>query len=83
MAKAGGGSPVKATSLTNVVALGARFGDTLLVSASGPQADEVVAALEALADEGFGDGVAASPPPSPSRGHRRRGGRPPSRHRHD
>ena len=39
MAKAGGGAPVRATSLTNVVALGARFGDTLLVSASGPQAD--------------------------------------------
>ncbi len=63
VAKAGGGSPVKATSLTNVVALGARFGDTLLVSASGPQAREAAAALEALAGEGFGDGVAASPPP--------------------
>ena len=63
VAKAGGGSPVKATSLTNVVALGARFGDTLLISASGAQAHEAVAALQGLADEGFGDGVAASPPP--------------------
>jgi phosphoenolpyruvate-protein phosphotransferase/dihydroxyacetone kinase phosphotransfer subunit len=63
VAKAGGGEPVRATSLTNVVALGARFGDALRVSASGPQAHEAVGALQALADEGFGDGVAAAPPP--------------------
>jgi phosphoenolpyruvate-protein phosphotransferase/dihydroxyacetone kinase phosphotransfer subunit len=60
VAKAGGGAPVGATSLTNVVALGARFGDTLVVSASGPQAAEALAALRALADEGFGDGVAVA-----------------------
>jgi phosphocarrier protein FPr len=60
VAKAGGGAPVRATSLTNVVALGARFGDTLLVSASGPQAAEALAALRALADEGFGDGLAVA-----------------------
>jgi phosphoenolpyruvate-protein phosphotransferase/dihydroxyacetone kinase phosphotransfer subunit len=59
VAKAGGGAPVRATSLTNVVALGARFGDTLVVSASGPQAAEALAALRVLADEGFGDGIAA------------------------
>ncbi|MBV9414124.1 MAG: phosphoenolpyruvate--protein phosphotransferase, partial [Solirubrobacterales bacterium] len=64
VAKAGGGDPVRATSLTNVVALGARFGDTLLVSAFGPAAGEVVAALQALADEGFGDGVSAQPAPA-------------------
>jgi phosphocarrier protein FPr len=58
VAKTGGGPPVGATSLTNVVALGARFGDTLEVSARGPQAAEAIAALQALADEGFGDGVA-------------------------
>jgi phosphoenolpyruvate-protein phosphotransferase len=65
--KAGGGAPVRATSLTNVVALGARMGDTLLVSASGPQAAEALDALRALADEGFGDGLAAgvAPPPPP------------------
>ncbi len=63
VAKAGGGDPVRATSLTNVVALGARYGDTLLVSASGPQADDVLLALAQLADEGFGDGVAAGAPP--------------------
>jgi multiphosphoryl transfer protein len=59
VAKEGGGAPVRATSLTNVVALGARFGDTLLVSATGPQAAEALDALRALADEGFGDGIAA------------------------
>ena len=57
------GAPVSAKSLTNVVALGARFGDTLVVSASGPQADDVLLALAQLADEGFGDGVAWRPPP--------------------
>jgi phosphocarrier protein FPr len=64
VAKGPNGQPVKATSLTNVVALGARFGDTLVVTASGPQADDALLALAQLADEGFGDGVAtgASPP---------------------
>jgi phosphocarrier protein FPr len=62
VAKAPDGQPVKATSLTNVVALGARFGDTLMVSASGSQADQAIEALRALADEGFGDGIAAQPP---------------------
>jgi phosphocarrier protein FPr len=58
VAKASGGQPVRASSLTNVVALGARFGDTLLVSAVGPQAGEAIDALTALANEGFGDGIA-------------------------
>src|SRR5512133_672247 len=62
VAKEGGGAPVRATSLTNVVALGARFGDTLIVTASGPQASEALEALRALADEGFGDGIAQAPP---------------------
>ncbi|HTT27489.1 MAG TPA: dihydroxyacetone kinase phosphoryl donor subunit DhaM, partial [Solirubrobacteraceae bacterium] len=64
VAKSPNGQPVKATSLTNVVALGARFGDTLLVTASGPQADDALLALAQLADEGFGDGIAAAPPPA-------------------
>jgi multiphosphoryl transfer protein len=64
VAKGPQGAPVKATSLTNVVSLGARFGDTLAVSASGPEADEVLLALAQLADEGFGDGIAAGAPPS-------------------
>jgi phosphocarrier protein FPr len=66
VAKAPDGAPVRATSLTNVVALGARFGDALVVSASGPEADEVLQALAQLADEGFGDGIAPSPSAAPS-----------------
>jgi phosphocarrier protein FPr len=66
VAKAPDGQPVKATSLTNVVALTARFGDTLMVSASGPQAHEAVAALQALSDDGFGDGIASDAPPPAS-----------------
>jgi phosphocarrier protein FPr len=65
VAKAPDGQPAKATSLTNVIALGARFGDTLLVSASGPQAHDALAALQALADEGFGDGIAPAAPVRP------------------
>ncbi len=65
VAKEGGpGAPARATSLTGVVALGARLGDALVVSASGPQASEALAALEALAAEGFGDGVSAPAPAS-------------------
>ncbi len=63
VAKAPDGVPVRAKSLTNVVSLGARFGDKLLVSASGPQADDVLLALAQLAEDGFGDGVSASAPP--------------------
>jgi phosphoenolpyruvate-protein phosphotransferase/dihydroxyacetone kinase phosphotransfer subunit len=69
VAKEGGGAPVRATSLTNVVALGARMGDTLVVGASGPQAADALAALRSLADEGFGDGIATGvvgPPPAPA-----------------
>jgi multiphosphoryl transfer protein len=62
VSKLGGGEPVRAASLTNVVALGARRGDTLIVTAAGPQAREAVDALRALAEAGFGDGVGASPP---------------------
>jgi multiphosphoryl transfer protein len=62
VAKSPNGQPVKATSLTNVVGLGARFGDTLAVTASGPQADDALLALAQLADDGFGDGVSAAPP---------------------
>ena len=58
VAKAGGGPAVSARSLTNLVALGARFRDTLTVSAAGPQAQEAIDALAQLALEGFGDGVA-------------------------
>jgi len=66
VARAPDGEPVRATSLTNIVALGARRGDTLLVSAAGPQAQEAIEALRALADEGFGDPIAAPLAPTPA-----------------
>ena len=67
VAKAGGGPAVSARSLTNLVALGARFRDALTVSAAGPQAQEAIDALVQLALEGFGDGVADAPAaPAPS-----------------
>ncbi|MGZ6674096.1 MAG: phosphoenolpyruvate--protein phosphotransferase, partial [Solirubrobacteraceae bacterium] len=42
------------------------LGDTLVVTASGPQASEALEALRALADNGFGDGIApdGAPPTS-------------------
>ncbi|HEY5430291.1 MAG TPA: phosphoenolpyruvate--protein phosphotransferase [Solirubrobacteraceae bacterium] len=57
VAKVGGGAPVSAISLTNLLALGARRGDGLVLTAAGPEAAEAVAALTALADDGFGDGL--------------------------
>jgi phosphoenolpyruvate-protein phosphotransferase/dihydroxyacetone kinase phosphotransfer subunit len=67
VAKQGAGPPVGAGSLTNLVALGARRGDTLVVTATGPQAAEAVQALADLADEGFGDEVVGGAPVLPSR----------------
>jgi phosphoenolpyruvate-protein phosphotransferase/dihydroxyacetone kinase phosphotransfer subunit len=69
VAKQGGdAAPVRANSLTNLVALAARLGDTLVVTASGPQAGEAVDALREFADGGFGDGIseAAAVPTSPA-----------------
>jgi phosphoenolpyruvate-protein phosphotransferase/dihydroxyacetone kinase phosphotransfer subunit len=57
VAKPGGGPPVRANSLTNLVALSAHLGDTLLVSADGPEASEALAALNEFAAGGFGEGV--------------------------
>jgi phosphoenolpyruvate-protein phosphotransferase/dihydroxyacetone kinase phosphotransfer subunit len=68
VAKAGGDAAVSARSLTNLVALGARFGDTLVVTAGGPQAAEAVEALRALAEDGFGDGVSDAPAPGAGAG---------------
>ncbi|HEX4009592.1 MAG TPA: phosphoenolpyruvate--protein phosphotransferase [Solirubrobacteraceae bacterium] len=64
VAKAGGGNPVRAGSLTNLVALGARFGDSLVVTASGAEAEAAVRALQELAQSGFGDGVTSEPTPA-------------------
>jgi phosphoenolpyruvate-protein phosphotransferase/dihydroxyacetone kinase phosphotransfer subunit len=61
--KAGGPGPVSARSLTGLMTLGARLGDELLATASGPQAAEALTALEGLAGDGFGEGVAAGGAP--------------------
>ncbi|MGZ4202663.1 MAG: dihydroxyacetone kinase phosphoryl donor subunit DhaM, partial [Thermoleophilaceae bacterium] len=67
VAKGEGGAPVSARSLTNLVALGVRFGDTLTVTAAGPEAQAVIDALQELALSGFGDGVVDAPaPPVPN-----------------
>jgi phosphoenolpyruvate-protein phosphotransferase/dihydroxyacetone kinase phosphotransfer subunit len=51
----GDGPPAPAASLTAVLALAVRRGDELRVLARGPQAAEAVAALRALAEDGFGE----------------------------
>jgi multiphosphoryl transfer protein len=74
LAKAGEGRQVGARSLTGLMTLGARLGDELVATASGPQAREAIAALEELAAGGFGEGVASggapaepAAPPRPAR----------------
>jgi multiphosphoryl transfer protein len=57
LAKDGGAGPVNARSLTGLMTLAARRGDTLLATASGPEATDAIAALEELAGTGFGEGV--------------------------
>jgi phosphoenolpyruvate-protein phosphotransferase/dihydroxyacetone kinase phosphotransfer subunit len=72
LAKVGQGRQVGARSLTGLMTLGARLGDELVATASGPQAREAIAALEELAAGGFAEGVAsggaptepAAPPPT-------------------
>jgi phosphoenolpyruvate-protein phosphotransferase/dihydroxyacetone kinase phosphotransfer subunit len=66
LAKAGGDRQVSARSLTALMTLGGRLGDELVASASGPDAAQAIAALEKLAAEGFGEGVASGAPPAPS-----------------
>jgi phosphocarrier protein FPr len=66
LAKAGGRGPVSARSLTGLMTLGARLGDELVARASGAQASEALEAFEALAREGFGEGVAAAGAVAPS-----------------
>ena len=64
LAKVGGAGPVSARSLTGLMTLVAHKGDELLATASGPQADEALAALQELAGDGFGEGVAADGAPA-------------------
>ncbi|MBV9837746.1 MAG: phosphoenolpyruvate--protein phosphotransferase, partial [Solirubrobacterales bacterium] len=68
VSKRGGGGPVGARSLTNLVSLGVRRGDTLQVSASGPEARRAIDSLRELAEQGFGDGLADGPPPGRAAG---------------
>ena len=57
-----GRGPVSGRSLNALATLGARQGHELLVSAGGGQAQEVLEALRALAQEGFGDTEPEHPP---------------------
>jgi phosphocarrier protein FPr len=61
-----GRGPADARSLTALITLGVREGDTLIARASGPQATEALAALTALADEHFGDEPGGAPPLPPA-----------------
>jgi dihydroxyacetone kinase phosphotransfer subunit len=51
----GENTPHKITGLISVMLLSAKQGDSLKIEAEGPQATEVLAAIQALADENFGD----------------------------
>jgi phosphoenolpyruvate-protein phosphotransferase/dihydroxyacetone kinase phosphotransfer subunit len=66
LAKAGGGAPVSARSLTGLMTLGARLGDELLATAAGPDAQEAIDALEELARGGFGEGIVSGAAQRPS-----------------
>jgi len=61
-----GAGPASARSLTGVATLGVRQGHEVLVRARGGDARQVLDAIEALAQENFGDedGAAPSPPAS-------------------
>ncbi|MGO9293141.1 MAG: phosphoenolpyruvate--protein phosphotransferase [Streptosporangiaceae bacterium] len=54
--------PASARSLNGVATLGVRQGHEILVRASGPQAQDVLAALRALAAEDFGEPPGTAPP---------------------
>ena len=47
--------PVNARSLNAVATLGVRYGDSVVLQASGPQAQEALASIRQLADGGFGE----------------------------
>jgi multiphosphoryl transfer protein len=59
--------PADARSLSALVMLGVRQGHQLRVRAEGPDAEAVLAALRALADEGFGDDPGGGSPAAAAR----------------
>ena len=66
-----GRGPVSARSLNGVATLGARRGDDLVVTATGPQATEALAAVARLAEGGFGEPEDLGPrEPEPPQGGR-------------
>ena len=60
-----GRGPASGRSLNAIATLGVRQGHEILVSASGPQTQEALDALEALAERGFDEEAVAAPPPIP------------------
>jgi multiphosphoryl transfer protein len=63
-----GRGPASGKSLNAIATLGVRQGQEIAVAASGPQAGEALAALEALAARDFDEEVAVPPPaPAPAR----------------
>ena len=49
------GSSVTATSIMGLMMLGAAMGDTITISAEGPEAEAAVAAMVALVESRFGE----------------------------
>jgi len=58
--------PVNAKSINQVATLGARQGHQIAVSATGPQAEAALAALEALVEANFGEDEDTEVPPRPA-----------------
>ena len=56
IAVAAGGRTVQADSIMDLLMLAASQGTALTITATGPQAEEAVAALAALVETGFGEG---------------------------
>jgi phosphocarrier protein HPr len=49
------GTQVTATSIMGLMMLGAAMGDTIVISAKGPEADRVVGTMIALVEDRFGE----------------------------
>jgi phosphoenolpyruvate-protein phosphotransferase/dihydroxyacetone kinase phosphotransfer subunit len=60
-----GRGPASGRSLNAIATLGVRQGHEIVIAASGPQADEALGALEALAARDFDEEAAVEPAPSP------------------